>query len=239
MSDFKVDLSEFKKLELALLRINKKSFNLATLSTVNGMAFKTMRIAREDLGKNFIIRNQFTKRSIRVNRAKGLNILSQKASVGSDADYMKTQQFGGSVSSKGKEGHPLPTSAASGEAQHVIPRLKNVPPRHRLSNIQLRNRRSFKAKSRAQRNIIALRVAAKSGDKFVYLNTGRKKGIYRIIKRTRGKEVIRKIYDLSTKTYLIPQTPWLTKALISLRPHVSIIAREALQFRLNRALRRI
>jgi hypothetical protein len=154
-------------------------------------------------------RNQYTVRSVRVEQAKTLNISRQAAIVGSTADYMEDQEFGAIQGKEGKEGVVLPTSFAAGQGES---RLRTRLPRkaNKLSTIQLSSRRGG-SQSRKQRNLVAIKRAASSGRKFVFLDLQRSRGIFKV---TGGKRrpKIKMVYDLSRQSVVIPRNPWLAPA---------------------------
>jgi hypothetical protein len=182
----------------------------ATKQTINNMAFDTMRAGRANVKDDFINRNAFTRQSIRVDPSQTLNIQNQAAEVGSIAAYMADQESGGQKRSKGKHGVPLLTSVGSGEGRGVRPRKKLALRPNRLNRLKIM-RRSRPGKTNPQRNIIAVKTAAKQGGGYVYMETGKRKGIYGVWGSEENPQV-NLIYDLSHRTTKIPKNIWFDPA---------------------------
>ena len=199
-----IDTKNFKQLEKILKKYRKKALPFAQKNTLNTAAFDTMKNAKKVIKKKFINRNKWTINSVRVNKVRGLNTKTMKSSVGSLQEYMATQEFGGT-----KTKPAIQTSYSSGEGESAKPRKKLPRRANKLANIQLRNRRR-KGKSARQKNFIAVREAAKSGDKYVYLERLKrnKKGIFKVIGGKRRPRV-KMVADLSRQSVKIKRRPWL------------------------------
>lgn len=72
----------------------EKAHKIASKNTLNIMAFVSRKNAQKIIGSEFTLRNNFTKRSIRVETAKE-NSQELQSSVGSTAKYMEIQEKGG------------------------------------------------------------------------------------------------------------------------------------------------
>jgi hypothetical protein len=227
-----VDTADVKELEHALKKMRMRAFPFATKATVNGMAFKTRELAQENIRKNMITRNKWTERSVMVEQARTLRISRQAASTGSTMDYMEVQEFGGTERKKGAYGVVIPTSTASGEGDSARPRTRLVRRANQMSRIQLRNSRS-KSTNRAQRNLVAVKQAAASGRKFVFLDTQKHPGIYKIIGGKR-KPRVKLIQDMSKTSVKIPANPWLKPAVDDVSKQANGIYERALIFQLKR-----
>ena len=114
---FLVDTKDIIRFEKDLKRLNKKGLPFATRNTLNSLAFEARRNALGIVEKEFVERNRFTARSLRVEKAVGLNINRQESFMGSTASYMEIQEFGGTLRKKGRVGRPIPTSFSSGEGR--------------------------------------------------------------------------------------------------------------------------
>lgn len=171
MLRIEIDTRQLRLLEADLLMLAKRGLPYATRQTINDLAFKARGEWQALLGKKFILRNQFTTRSIRVEQARSLEIGDQQAIVGSVAAYLLTQEEGGTLRGRGQS-KPVPTLAArvSGSLKKLVSRP------NRMSRIQLKARHG---RSQQQRNAIQIAQAQKSGSKFVYLEKGAKRGIFR------------------------------------------------------------
>lgn len=229
---FKINDKEIKDFERDLKAFAHKAFPFATKNTINQGAFQVQRFAREDVKSRFILRNQFTGQSIRVNQAKTLQVTRQAAFVGSTADYMEDQEFGATRVKKGSEGIPIVTSYATGEGLGARPRTRLAKRDNTLQNIRLRKRKSAGG-TRKRRNLIAIRQAAAGGNKFIFLDFGRKQGIFKVIGGKRRPK-LRMVWDLSEQSVTIKRRPWLKPAVDRTIPLMPGFYRDSLIFQLKR-----
>lgn len=231
--DMRIDLREIKGWTAALAKANSRGLPFAHRATLNGMAFKTREIAQETLGSKMILRNPWTARSVAVERAKGFDTSRMSSAVGSTEDYLEKQEFGGVRKRNGRVGVPIPTSYSSGEGENAKPRRRLPRPANTLRRIKLRQGR-YKAKNRKQANLVAVKEAAKKGRRHVFLDLGRREGIFRV---TGGKRTpqVKMVHDLSRDAVRIPRNPWLAPSVAKLAPFVPGIYRDAVLFQLRRA----
>lgn len=228
-----VDVTDVKQYEADLKTFARRAFPFATKATVNSAAFAGQKIARDFIKGRFIERNTFTRRSVQVEQARTLNVRRQYATLGSTADYMERQEFGGVIRATGKEGHPIATPAASGEG--ALPRRKQVPKGRRLGAIRLSGRR-VAAKTRKQRNrAVVMQAAARGGrSRYVFLDLGRRAGIYQVLGGKRRPR-IKKIWDMSRRTVVTRPRPWLLPATQLAAGRLPQYYADALVFQLRRA----
>ena len=206
---FHIDDNDIKKLEKQLMRLSKKSMPKVTGKTLNDVAFQSRSIAVADLGKTMITRNTWTKRSLGVNRSFGNVIHKQQSEMGSTEKYMEKQEFGGINRSRGKHGVTIPTSYAAGQ-ERANPRTKAVRKPNRMQSIRL-NQRVRNAKNRRQHNKIAVMHAAKTKQRFVFLELDRRKGIFKVL-GTKKKPRVKMVQDMTKKQTRVPARPWLRPA---------------------------
>jgi hypothetical protein len=133
------------------------------------------------------------------------------ASVGSVAEYLEKQEFGGT--GKGT----IPTPVSSGEGRGARPRKRLVRRPNRMGSITLAERR--RVADRRQRNAIAIRAALKSGRKFVFLELERRKGLFRLKGGKRNPQVDM-LWDLSRKSVRIRPNPTLGPTLRLIEPRL-------------------
>lgn len=227
----KIDDRELKELEADLKTFAHKAFPFATRNTLNVAAFAARSHAQENIRGSMITRNKFTERSVQVDKARTLNVSRQAATVGSTADYMETQEFGGTKTGEGG-GVAIATSYSAGQAQSSQPRTRLPRRANKLANIQLRKKHK-RGSTRQQRNLIAIREAAGSGRKFVFLDLGKRRGIFKV---TGGKRRarIKMVHDLSRRSVAIPKNPWLLPAAERTRTEIPGIYKESLLFQKRR-----
>jgi len=205
-------------------RLTKKQLEFAQRNTVNALAFETQKNAKENIQKKFITRNKFTERSVLVDRAARTG---QPAVVGSTQDYMLKQEFGGRT-----EDPTLATSYSAGQAPGTQPRKKLPRKANKMANIRLPKQR-ITAKSKRQRNLIAVKQAKNAGSKTVYIDTGRRKFIAKVV-GTKRKPQIKMLHDLSRTSTPVPRRRWLEPATDKALMKREAIWRNSLRFQLKR-----
>lgn len=202
-------------------KLTPKQLAFAQRNTVNALAFETNKQARENIKKKFTLRNKFTERSILVERARRTG---DAAIVGSTQEYMLSQEFGGRTKD--------PTIATAYSAGQTGARTKMPRKANKMRNIKLPGQR-VKAYSKRQRNMMAVKAAKANGDKFVFIDTGRKKFIARVV-GTKRKPQIKMVQDMSRRTTPIPRTPWLEPATDRAVRKREAMWRDAMRYQLRR-----
>lgn len=234
-----VNVTDVAEYEKDLKAFAHRAFPFATKATINRAAFAGRDIAKDVIKGKMIERNRYTARSIQVEMARTLVVSRQEAVLGSTADYMETQEFGGTIQSGGKHGRPIATAAASGESS--LPRRKLPRPVNRRDRLKLQRLKARKAKNWKQALIFAGQAAVSGGSRVVFLDLGATKGIYRIVGGSRRFKrgwpkgaKLRKLYDLSRRTVAIPARPWLYPATMAAADQMPEFYAEALVFQLRR-----
>lgn len=228
---FKIDDREVKKLEAQLKAFKREALPFATKATINSAAFETRKVWQRNIAVKMVERNRFTKASVRVVQSKTLNIHTQSARVGSIAPYMDDQEFGKVKMKRGEEGVSIATGYAAGQ-ENAQPRTRLPRKANKLASIRLR-KQSRKGHGRRQKNLIAVREAASSGHKFVFLDLGRRKGIFRV---TGGKRrpSVKMVYDLTSTSVVIPKNPTLAPSVAHVQVQLPKLYAKALRFQLKR-----
>lgn len=226
MTFLSVDTRQLKKLVRDLTTTREKAFPYATREFVNSAAFLTRDHFIQRAEATMILRSQWTRRSIQVDKARTLQVSQQVSRVGSVADYMGVQEEGATVGKKGKVGVPIPAAAPGKRATRG-----RVGPRNRLSAISLMVRGV--SGIRQKRNAAAIAIAARHGGGVVFLDLGKRKGLYRISGTKRGIKV-KKVWDLSKTSVRVPRNPMLEQALAVVRPQLPALAVKAITFQLRR-----
>lgn len=229
---FKVNTKDLKRLEKDLKTFASKALPFATRSTINNAAFTARKLAQTNIREGMVNRNKFTANSIRVGQSRTLKISKQSSTVGSIADYMEDQEFGGLKTSKGKEGTPIATSYSAGQGLNAQPRTRLSRRPNTLRAIKLSKRRKGPG-VRKQQNIIAIKQAAKTGRRFVFLDLSRRKGIFKVVGGVRRTK-IKMVHDLTSKTVRIPRNPWLAPAVVDTKRQIPGIYFKALEFQARR-----
>lgn len=223
---------QIKQFESDLKTFAARAYPFATKETLNTTALSAREGYVANARNQMTLRNKFTESSLRVVKVRGLNVSRQFAVVGSTAPYMEQQEFGGTKRKGGKTGVPIPTTMASGEGEGVLPRRRPVPRARSLGQITLRNNK-LKAMSKKQKNIVKVKLAAKSGRKFVFLDTPKHPGIYRVTGGVKNTDV-KLMWDMSKESVVIPRNPMLAPAVKDAERIMPFVYKEALEFQLKR-----
>jgi hypothetical protein len=232
------DFREVKDLADDLRKLNERGLAFASRETLNQTAWKARQQAQAIIERKMTQRNRWTKGSVRVEKARSLNIRAQEAAVGSTESYMETQEFGGVDRARGKHGVPIPTSYSAGQ-MGAKPRTRLPRRANRLPNIKLK-RSKTRRMSRKQRLAATVRQAVAGGQKYVFLDFGKHKGIVKVLgggrrlKSGRSSAKLRMVQDLTERSVRIPATPWLRPAVNLASLRVDDFYRKALLFQLRR-----
>ena len=233
-----LDLSEIDELAKDISVMRKVGFRYAARDTLNTSAFNQREKMQAQLGRDFILKNNHTKRGIRVTKSPNINFLQSE--VGSIDDYMGRQETGGTVVSKGKRGVVLQTSYSAGLSENAKPRTKLAKPANRIKGptghgrVNLTNSKR-KGKNRKQRNVAAVMTALNKGNKYVYmeLSRGDRKGIFKLIGGKR-KPKVKMIADLSRKSVPTPKTQWAWRSLKGVGKMVSRVYTDMLDIQIKK-----
>jgi|WetSurMetagenome_2_1015567.scaffolds.fasta_scaffold525034_2 hypothetical protein len=106
---------DYEKINRGFVDLEKAS-NTAARNTLNVMAALTRRNYIANAGRDLILRNNFTQRNIKFDKAEGDYISLMKAEVGAtvDAKYMELQEEGGIRKPKGGSSLPIAQDSARG-----------------------------------------------------------------------------------------------------------------------------
>lgn len=229
-----VDSSDIIRFVKRLDALNKRGAPHAMRESLNTLAFATRKQWQREIRSELTLRNRWTVNSIRVEKARGSNIGTMEATVGSVAKYMRRTEEGETLKTRGKHGVSVPTGYASGEEGATPPQRLPTKP-HRMPSIQLTRRGTG---SRKQRNAVAIRKATQAGGrkKFVFLETEKKKGIFKIMGRGK-RSTIKMVWDLSSRALKKKPFPTLQPALRKINPKAPRIYAAALSKQVRRALK--
>lgn len=224
---FDIDTRQLHRLEARLERLNSRGLPYATRQTMNDLAFESRAVARAELPTRMVLRNKHAINSIQVTKATSLNISQQSAHVGSTADYMATQETGGIKTKQGGAAVAIPTTIAAGQGRNAKPRTRLPRAALKMGAIHLKRiTASRNAKNRKQRNAIAMATS----DKYVFLDLGRRKGIFR---KDKGGGVTM-LHDLTRASVQIPKNEWLKPATEAAERKLTGFYKRALEFQLRR-----
>ena len=220
------DTKELHRLARKLERVREKGLPHAARNTLNRYAFEARGLWQEEMRKHFTLRNRYTERSVRVGKARGMQVRTLEARVGSVADYLEDQEHGGTRTAKQGKHKPIPNRPAAGESPGggKLTRLVRRP--YKIGSITVDARAS--ASSRKQRNAIAIRRAMKAKRRLLLLESEQGLGIYRLKGRKKNLHVL-KLWDLSRPSVPVKPNPTLGRALDKLAPMQARIAVKELE----------
>jgi hypothetical protein len=246
---YEVDTKDLKRLTALLELTRERALPYAVRNSLNRSAFATRQVWQREIEDEFVTRNRYVTRSVRVDKAKGTKLPQLQAKVGSVAPFMGTQEKGGTFRGKGRH-KPIPTSYAAGQ-QGASPRTKTIRGTNYLGALKVKRPMG---RNRKQRNAMAIADAQRRGTKVALLETQKGKALVRVLgkpqKRTRraiarrhramakgqGKSQVRMLYDLSRGSVRVRPTPTLQSSLALMRLRMAKIHFDALAEQLARAL---
>jgi hypothetical protein len=210
----KFNFDKINGMEAKLRSLSRAAVPIANQRALNEAAFRLSQKSRQKANEKMIMRNKFSLGSIRFEKATGLDIRQQRSVVGSLQPYMATQEFGGVENAKGKHGVDIPTTTASGEAQTAKPRMRAVRRPKSMRAIQIKKFKTLGRMTKEREMVIKAQQAKRSGKKFIFLETDRKKGIFEVKGRIgKGGRIsglrLPMVHDLTQKSVKIPKNPWL------------------------------
>lgn len=201
---FDIDNTQVQELEKRLTELNARALPLATRAVLNKLAFQSRTEAQTLIVSEMVLRNKYTLKSIRVDQARGSNISAQQSVMGSTADYMFDQEYGGNKRRKSGKAVVIPTSFSAGLGRGAKPRTRMPRGALKMGSIAIQRAANAGA-NRRQRNVINI-AASKGG--FAYLDLGRRKGIFKIDKK--GNPTM--VHDLTRAAVRIPGVRWMQRS---------------------------
>lgn len=221
----RVDLSDFRRLTRDLETVSKVAVPYAARNALNAMAFEGRKLWQGELRETFVLRNDWTTRRLTVEKAKGTSLATMHSALTTPDSYLVKQEFGG------VENHSVPTGVATGEGRGASPRRRLVRQPNKVGSIALGQR--YRRGSRKQRNAIAVRMAAAAGQRFVYLELPKRKGLFRIKGGSRNPE-LDMVWDTTKKSHVVPDSPTLRPAVKRLEQKIPALMTSALIEQLRR-----
>lgn len=235
-----IDTRSIADLTRDLTSLSKRAVPFATRNFVNDAAFSVSREAKTVVKERMTLRNRWTLSSIRVDRAKRPG---DHAMVGSIEQYMRDQEFGTTKTKRGKEGVRITTGWAAGQ-EGAKPRTKLARKPNAIRNVKLKNRKASGG-TRRQRNFLAVKQAVETKQRYVFMDLGRRKGIFKVLggrkkkNRLDGHRIsgarIKMVHDLTRSSVRIPPTPWLGPSVDAVTPKFREMYAKRLIEQINRA----
>jgi hypothetical protein len=161
-----------------LKKLSTVAIGFAVAQAMTDVARQAEREWKQELSERFTLRNRWTQGSIRSIGAKPVPGGTTHSTVGSMAPYLRTQEDGGTLHGKNGGAKSIPVDWARVGKSHA----KLVAKPNQARNIDLLPGR---AKSSRRRNASAITQATRKGRKYVFLEKGNKRGIFKL---TGGKK---------------------------------------------------
>lgn len=220
----KVEWKGVKELQKALDKFAKQAVPHAMRNGCNRSAFEARDVWGKRVESEMTLRNTFTARSLRVQKARGTNTETMQATLGSTAPYMGKLEVGGPESARSGKGLPIPTPVASGQAPGAK-RTKLVRASNKMTAITLAKRPGA---TRPQRNAIAIQRALK-GSHFAFIETTQGRRLITKVTGNRQRIKVQTIWDLSRHTVQVRPVPTLKQTLDAIGPRLPGIFADALR----------
>lgn len=249
---FKIDLDmkSIEQLENDLDRFGKHALPYAVRDMLNTAAYKISDLSKRNIGRKFINRNAFTKRSVSFQRTNAKKINQMEAVIGSTQEYMAKQEEGFVTRKRGKHGVAVPTTEASGESGARV-RRRQIRRANRLSNIRIAKGLTAeyhkKYKSPRQRLIRMVQDAIEHGFRTIFWMSKRSKrvGFYRVQGGRRTKRgfpegaKLKMIYSVSKPSTVTKSHEWLHPSVKYVMRNIDDLYAKALrrQIEKNRSFR--
>lgn len=208
-----------------------RALSYAARQTLNDAAYHARSKIAKDLPGQFILRNTWTLRSMQFEKTKEIVINKMRTSVGTTLKEMAQQEEGRTNVTSGKEGLPIPTTAAAGQEGRL--RTKPVRKVNRMRNITLTDQRGFASLSRKQQNKAIVLQAAAKRTRYVFLKTDKVKGIFKVT-GTKKRPVIRLIHNQNKKVTVVRPHPWLEPAVMHVSRMMPELFRKACDYQVAR-----
>lgn len=204
--DFHIQVRNVQRYEKALKTYAGRALPFAAREALNTTAFTMRAHWQDDIRRTMINRNKFTAGAIRVSTARGLRLHDMQSRTGAieKADYLETQEFGGTV--RGKSGAKgIPTEAAAGQSKGSRPRTRLVRAPNKVTALPKTPRGA--SSSRKARNARAIANAVRKGTRVAFLRMASgKKGLYRITGRGKSLKIL-KLWDLTRRSVQVKPNP--------------------------------
>jgi hypothetical protein len=198
----KIDTHELERLVRHLKKARRKAIPYAIRNVLNDQAFQTRRRWVSEMQSKLTLRNTWTTRQLRVEKAKGVNVAAMESRVGSLADYMKATEEG---EAKTSTIHPTAGAAGQGKATK-----RTRPTRRKTAYGKVSGVKRSQHPHLGVRTKINIWRARKTKSRIAYLELRGKKGFFRV---SGGKRRARLLMLWSTESGLQqPPTPTLEPA---------------------------
>jgi hypothetical protein len=227
-----VDTKGFQKLHDELGKF-KTALGHAQRNALNDCAFALRGRWQQEIKSSFTLRNQFTERSIRVDKASGVDTKPMKAVTGSVASFMGDQEEGAVVTGRGKH-KAIPAPAAGGQAAGAGKRTALIRARYRVGAITV-GHPSLAKFGRRRQNAVVMAVAIRKGERFALLNRakGSGKGLFEV-RGTKRMGKTKLLWDLSRGSVRVHPEPTMHRAAAALMPRFKQLTEQALLSQLRR-----
>ncbi len=239
MVQISVDTSDFRRLHADLKKFRESALPHALKDSLNTCAFELQKTWRSEVSREFTLRNDFTERSIRVDKATGINVRSMHSVTGSVASFMLDQEQGAVAHGQGKH-KAIPAPGAGGQAAGAGKRTNLIRARYRVGAINV-GHPSLAKYGRRRQNAVVMAIAIRKGERFALLNRSKGgKGLFEVRGTKRaGKQhaggKTKLIWDLSKGSVVVHPTHLMARANAANSAKYQKITEASLLYQLKRA----
>lgn len=206
--DMKIDIKDFSKLERGFVDI-PKACAIALKNTLNVQVALTRKNSITEIKQDFILRNNFSEKSIAYDRCKTDDISTMQASVGAltRAEYLELQHEGGLRRSKKGSKLAIAQDEVRGGSHRRLVSKQFYMTKLKSKMVKGKFKKNYKSK-KAQ--AVARAYVAKRENKFLKYNNN----IFLVTSfskmRKRVKFKSKHLYNVGERTAKIKRKPWLT-----------------------------
>lgn len=226
-----IDVSDFADFGESLGRLKEKAWPYAVRGTLNTVAFDTSREWRRQIENGDLqVRNTFTVRAITVDKATGTNIMNMRSTVSAPkAPWLEKLETGG-IEERGN----VPTGSAAGAGLSKPKRKRALGKNATLASVTLAPR--VTRGSRRQRNRVAVKMAVASGRKLVFLDLGKRRGVFKVM-GSKSNPQVRMLFDTSKPSHQVKKHATLGPAVRLVTPRLAKIMKAEVdkQIKLHKA----
>lgn len=207
--DMKIDIKDFSKLARGFVDIPKACIT-ALKNTFNVQVALTRKNGIAEIERDFILRNDFSKKSIAFDKCESESIPTMQASVGAlqRAEYLALQHEGGIRRSKKGSKLAIAQETARGGSRRRLVSKQFYMNKLKSKMVRGKTKRSHNFKSKKAR-LVAMAYVAKQNNLYVKHNNS----IFAVTSfskmRNRVKFKSKHLYNVGERTAKIKSRPWL------------------------------
>lgn len=139
----RVDEKSVQKAIKTLNKLSRSALPITTRNTLNDLAFKARTGMQNQVQSQFVNRNNWTKNSMRVNKATQYDVKDMVSEAGTIAKYMKTQEEGGRIKAQHNKKPIAMLAARIGNSDRNL-----VDRPYKMKNIKFKGKKFYTNKTK-------------------------------------------------------------------------------------------